>query len=128
MKRILISLFAVFLTLNTFAQLAVKDGSFREIPGFVNDNPDPDYQTDDNDKPYAVVIMHTVNITDEQMHSLRFEGNLATFIMLDYKQDDIWVYLTSKVADYVKISHPDLSSLEYNFPEDLKPNKGYEMT
>lgn len=128
MKRILISLFAVFLTLNTFAQLAVKDGSFREIPGFVNDNPDPDYQTDDNDKPYAVVIMHTVNITDEQMHSLRFEGNLATFIMLDYKQDDIWVYLTSKVADYVKISHPDLSSLEYNFPEDLKPKKGYEMT
>ncbi len=128
MRKILFALLAVFLSIDVFAQLAVKDGSFREIPGFVNDNPDPDYQTDDNDKPYAVVIMHTVNITDEQMHSLRFEGNLATFIMLDYKQDDIWVYLTSKVADYVKISHPDLSSLEYNFPEDLKPNKGYEMT
>ena len=99
MKRILISLFAVFLTLNTFAQLAVKDGSFKEMPGFINNNLDEDYQYDDNYKPFAVVVIHTINISDEQRRELRFEGNLATYFMLDYKDDDIWMYLTSKVAD-----------------------------
>lgn len=128
MRKILTTLVVVLLSLNAFAQLAVKDGSFKEIQGFVNNNPDPDYQTDDNDKPFAVVVIHTVNITDRQSKELRFESNLATFIMLDYQNDDIWMYITARSADYVKISHPDLSSLEYNFPQDLIARKGYEMT
>lgn len=73
-------------------------------------------------------MIHTINISDEQRRELRFEGNLATYFMLDYKDDDIWMYLTSKVADYVKISHPDFSTFEYTFPMDLQAKKGYEMT
>ena len=38
------------------------------------------------------------------------------------------VYLTAKYAEYLKISHPDFSSIEFALPYDLKPKCGYEMT
>lgn len=110
------------------AQLEVKKGSFKEIPGFVNINSDPNYQTDDNENPFAVIMVRTENITDKQRRQLAFKGNAGTFIMLEYKDGEVWVYLTAKYADYLKISHPDLSSTEYTLPFDLQPKKGYKMT
>ena len=112
----------------SFAQLEVKSGSFKEVPGFVNINPDPNYQTDDNDLPFAVIKVRTENITDKQRRELRFEGNGGTFIVLEYKTGEVWVYLTAKYADYLKISHPDFSSIEFTLPFDLEPKKGYELT
>lgn len=112
----------------TFAQLEVKSGSFKEVKGFVNINPDPNYQTDDNDLPFAVIKVRTENISDKQRRELRFEGNSGTFIILEYKTGEVWVYLTAKYADYLKISHPELSSTEFALPYDLQPQKGYEMT
>ena len=38
------------------------------------------------------------------------------------------MYLTAKYADYLKISHPDFSSIEFTLPFDLEPKKGYELT
>ena len=128
MKRLLFLLSMMMVSLNMLAQLEIKEGSFKEVPGFVNINPDANYQTDDNDLPFAVIKVRTENITDKQRRELRFEGNGGTFIMLEYKTGEVWVYVTAKYADYLKISHPDLSSVEYWLPIDLKPRKGYELT
>ncbi len=128
MKKLLILLFATLLSLCAMAQLEVKPGSFKEVEGFVNLNPDPDYQFDDNDLPYAIIKVRTENITDKQRRELLFEGNAGTFIMLEYKVGEVWVYLTAKYATYIKISHPDFSSYEFTLPEDLKPKQGYEIT
>lgn len=64
-KRFLLLFLTLLLSFPLFAQLEVKEGSFKEIPGFVNINPDPDYQTDDNDKPFAVLLINTENINEE---------------------------------------------------------------
>ena len=127
MKRF-ITIILLFLSLEAMAQLEVKPGSFKEVPGFVNLNPDENYQIDDNDLPYAVIKVRTENINEEQRKRLNFSGNMGTFIMLEYKDGEVWVYLTAKYADYLKISHPDFSSYEYTLPYDLQPKHGYEMT
>lgn len=127
MKRVFLFISAIILSLNAFAQLEVKPGSFKEVHGFVNINDDPNYQTDDNDLPYAVIKVRTENITDKQRRELRFESNLAVGIVLEYHTGEVWVYLTAKYADYLKISHPDFGVYEYTLPFDLQPKKGYEM-
>ena len=128
MKKALLLAISFLLSICAFAQFEVKSGSFKEVPGFVNINSDPNYQTDDNDLPFAVIKVRTENITDKQRRELRFEGNGGTFIVLEYKTGEVWVYLTAKYADYLKISHPDFSSIEFTFPFDLQPKKGYELT
>ena len=128
MKKLLFLYITLLLTTPVFAQLEVKEGTFKEVPGFVNINPDPDYQTDDNDLPFAVLKVRTENINDKQRRELHFESNLAVGINLEYKTGEVWVYLTAKYADYLKISHPDLSSTEFYFPFDMKPKCGYELT
>lgn len=128
MRKLLLLILAISTSFCTFAQLEVKEGSFKEVPGFVNINPDPNYQTDDNDLPFAVLKIRTENINDKQRRELRFSGNAGTFIVLEYKDGEVWVYLTAKYADYLKISHPDFSSIEYSLPFDIQPKKGYEMT
>lgn len=128
MKKVVLLAIALVISLCSFAQLEVKSNSFKEVPGFVNINPDQDYQFDDNDLPFAVIKVRTENITDKQRRELRFEGNGGTFIVLEYKTGEVWVYLTAKYADYLKISHPDFSSIEFTLPFDLEPKKGYELT
>ena len=49
MRKFLFLVLAVFLSLSAFSQLEVRQGSFKEVLGFVNVNPDPNYQYDDND-------------------------------------------------------------------------------
>ena len=128
MKKVVLLAIALVISLCSLAQLEVKSNSFKEVPGFVNINPDQDYQFDDNDLPFAVIKVRTENITDKQRRELRFESNGGTFIVLEYKTGEVWVYLTAKYADYLKISHPDFSSIEFTLPFDLEPKKGYELT
>jgi len=128
MKKVIFIFLLLLASIQAFAQLEVKPGSFHEVPGFVNINPDENYQFDDNDLPFAVIKVRTENITDKQRRDLRFESNLAVGILLEYKTGEVWVYVTAKYADYLKISHPDLSSIEFTIPFDLQPKKGYEMT
>lgn len=125
MKRLLLLIFMILLSLNMTAQLVVKDGSFKEVSGFVNINNEKMY--DDNDKPYAVLKIKTENLDDKQRHELMFQGNAATFFEVEYKVGEVWVYL-SYYATYIRISHPDLSSTEFHFPFDMKPKCGYELT
>lgn len=125
-KRFLFLFLTLVLSVPLFAQLEVKEGSFKKVDGFVNLN--PNIQSDDNDVLYAVVKIRTENINDKQRHELLFEGNLATFIEVEYKVGEVWIYLSSSPATYLKISHPDLSSTEFWFPFDLEPKQGYELT
>ena len=128
MRKIFLSYVIFFISMTAFAQLEVKPNSFKEVPGFVNINPDQNYQYDDNDLPFAVIKVRTENINDKQRKELKFSGNAGTFIVLEYKDGEVWVYLTAQYADYLKISHPDFSSVEFTLPYDLQPKKGYELT
>ena len=124
-RKVLLLVFAIVLSLQLFAQLEVKEGSFKEVAGFVNINTEKMY--DDNDKPYAVLKVRTENINDRQRRELNFGGDAQTFFEIDYKDGEVWLYI-SYYATFLKISHPDLSSTEFYFPFDMEPKKGYEMT
>ncbi len=126
-KHYLLLVLLVFYSLVAIAQLEVKPDSFKEVVGFVNINTDPNYQTDDNDKPFSVLKIKTENIDDKQRHELIFEGDAQTYFVTEYKVGEVWLYI-SYYATFLKISHPDLSSTEFWFPFDMKPKKGYEIT
>ena len=124
-KKLLILLFVSFISAKVFAQLEVKANSFKEVPGFVNI--DPDKQTDDNEKPYSVIKVRTENINDKQRRELNFKGDAQTFFEIEYRDGEVWLYI-SYYATFLKISHPDLSSTEFTIPFDMKPKCGYELT
>ncbi|MBO4574283.1 MAG: SUMF1/EgtB/PvdO family nonheme iron enzyme [Bacteroidales bacterium] len=128
MKKTFLIIISLLLTTAAMAQLEVKNGSFKEVTGFVNINSDPYYQYDENDQMFAVVKVRTENISDKQRRELRFEGNPGTFIMLEYRVGEVWVYQTSVYAEYLKISHPQFSTVKFSYPEELQPKKGYELT
>lgn len=117
--------FSVILSYNMIAQLEVKEGSFKEVEGFVNIN--TDIMFDDNDKPYAVLKVKTENINDKERHQLLFQGDARTFFEVEYKVGEVWLYI-SYYATYIKISHPDFGSTEFWFPFDMHGKKGYELT
>ena len=117
--------FSVILSYNMIAQLEVKEGSFKEVEGFVNIN--TDIMFDDNDKPYAVLKVKTENINDKERHQLLFQGDARTFFEVEYKVGEVWLYI-SYYATYITISHPDFGSTEFWFPFDMHGKKGYELT
>ena len=124
-KRCFILFFALFFSLTGFSQLEVKDSSFKKVVGFVNI--DMDKQTDNNDKPYAVLKVRTENIDGKQRRELNFQGDANTFFEVEYKDGEVWLYL-SYYATYLKISHKELGSVEFWLPYDMEPKCGYELT
>lgn len=125
MKKFLLIIFALVLSIQVFAQLEIKEGSFKKVAGFVNINTEKMY--DDNDRPYSVLKIRTENINDKQRRELSFGGDAQTFFETEYKDGEVWLYI-SYYATFLKISHPDLSSTEFYFPFDMEPKKGYELT
>ena len=125
MRKLFLLFFSFFLSVNMMAQLEVKEGSFREVEGFVNINTEKMY--DDNDKPYAVLKVKTENINDKERRLLLFQGDARTFFEVEYKVGEVWLYI-SYYATYLKISHPDFGSTEFWFPFDMYGKKGYELT
>lgn len=124
-KYLILFLLVLIASFPVVAQLEVKPGSFKEVIGFVNINVDKMY--DDNDKPYAVLKIRTENINDKQRRELNFGGDAQTFFEIEYRDGEVWLYL-SYYATFLKMSHPDLSSTEFYFPFDMMPKKGYELT
>lgn len=125
MKRLLLFVLAIICSLNLMAQLEVKDGSFKEVPGFVNINTEKMY--DDNDKPYAVLKIKTENLSSKERHELNIGGDAQTFWEVEYRDGEVWLYI-SYYATFLKISHEEFSSTEFHFPFDMKPKCGYELT
>lgn len=126
MRRYFLLFLGVFLlSLAANAQISVKEGSFKEVPGFVNIT---SRQYDLNYVPYAVIKVRTENITDKERRALNFDsGNIATvFFELEYKDGEVWVYITHK-ASRLKISHPELGSVSFDIPLEMRPKAGYEL-
>ena len=124
-KKYILLFWILLLTIPLFAQLEVKQNSFKEVKGFVNINTDKMY--DENDKPYAVLKIKTENISSKQRRELSFKGDAQTFFEVEYKDGEVWLYI-SYYATYIKISHEEFSSTEFHFPFDMEPKKGYELT
>ena len=124
MRRFLTLSILLIVTHCAFAQLEVKEGSFKEVIGFVNINTEKMY--DDNDKPYSVLKIKTENISSKERRELSFKGDAQTFFEIEYKDGEIWLYI-SYYATYIKISHEEFSSTEFWFPFDMKPKCGYEL-
>lgn len=124
MKRLIIALFTFVISINSFAQLEVKQGSFKEVTGFVNIN---DKQYDSNDNLYAVLKIRTENINDKQRNELIFNVYDNAEFEVENQVGEVWLYV-SYFANHITISHPELGSAEFYLPFDMKGKKGYELT
>ena len=124
MKRILLLIFA-FISLNTFAQLQVKEGSFKYVPNAVmNDKYD---HLDGNDLPMALIKISTENISEQERLRLKFQGNLATQITKTPKTGQMWIYISAENATFINFMHPDYGTCKYYLPEKLCDFCTYEM-
>lgn len=123
MKRLVLFLGFMLFSLGAMAQLEVKPDSFVEVVGFVNINAK---QFDDNGTPYAVIKVRTENITDKERRRLGFDCGANAFYELEYKDGEVWVYVTHLVSR-LKISHPDFGAVSFDIPLEMAPKKGYEM-
>ena len=124
MKKFLLVLFAL-ISLNTFAQLQVKEGSFKYIPGGVIY--DKVKYMDGNDEPMALIKISTENINEQERLRLVFNGNLETQILKEPKTGQMWVYITAEAATFINIKHPDYGTYKYYLPEKLCEYCVYEM-
>ena len=124
MKKLLLILLT-FISLNTFAQMKVKEGSFKHIPNAImNDKYD---HLDGNDLPMALIKISTENIPEQERLRLKFSGNLATQITKTPKTGQMWIYISAENATFINIMHPDYGTCKYYLPEKLCDFCTYEM-
>ncbi|MBO5854781.1 MAG: PEGA domain-containing protein, partial [Bacteroidales bacterium] len=124
MKKILLVLF-VFISLNAFSQLQVKEGSFKYLPGGVIE--DKETYTDDNESPMALIKISTENIPEQERMRLVFAGNRETQILKVPKTGQMWIYISAEAATFIDIKHPDYGTYKYYLPEKLCEYCKYEM-
>ena len=124
MKKLFLVLF-IFVSLTSFAQIQVKEGSFKFVPGGVID--DKLEYTDGNDLPMALIKIHTENISEQERLRLVFSGNRATQIIKKPKTGQMWVYVSAESATFIEIRHPDYGVCKYYLPEELCGYCVYEM-
>ena len=124
MKKILLALF-IFISLNAFSQLQVKEGSFKYVPGGVIE--DKAEYTDGNDLPMALIKISTENIPEQERMRLVFVGNRATQIIKKPKTGSMWIYISAEPATFIDIRHPDYGTYKYLLPEELCDYCVYEM-
>lgn len=124
MKKLLLILF-VFISLNVFGQIKVKEDSFKKIDGYVMLNK---YEhTDVNNAPMALIKISTENINAEQRRKFTFKGNLATFFDVHFEPGEIYLYVSAAAATFIEIIHDDFGKTEFTLPYDLCEFCGYEM-
>ena len=124
MKKLLLILLT-FISLTSFAQMQVKENSFRQIDGFVMLDKNEHY--DDNNLPMALIKISTENITAEERRHITFKGNLATYFDVHFEPSEIYLYISAQSATFIEIHHPDYGKTEFTLPFDLKDFCGYEM-
>lgn len=122
MKRILI-VFLMIISLNSFAQLQVKEGSFKHI---LNDKIDETY-LDGNEMPMALIKISTENFSEQEQLRLVFSGNRETQIIKVPTTGQMWIYISAEAATFINIKHPDYGTYKYTLPEKLCDYCVYEM-
>ena len=123
-KKILFLLF-VLISINTFAQINVKENTFHKIDGYMMF--DKEDHRDDNWKPMALIKITAEGMKAEERARLVFHGNMGTYIDVKQMDTETYLYLTAKAATFIEIKHPDYGKTEYWFSEDLCDFCGYEM-
>ncbi len=124
MKKYLL-LLLTFLSLTTFAQIEVKEGSFHKIQGYVM--LEKEEHVDMNNAPMALIKISTENITAEQRRKFTFRGNAITYFDVIFEPGEIHLYISAAAATFLEIIHDDYGKTEYTFPETLCGYCGYEM-
>lgn len=124
MKKLLLILLT-FISLDIFAQIKVKEGSFHQINGYVM--MDKNEHLDMNNSPMALIKISTENIKAGERRRITFKGNLATYFDVRFEPTEIYLYITAKAATFIEIHHPDYGKTEFTLPSDLKDFCGYEM-
>ncbi len=124
MKKILLVLF-VLISINTFAQINVKEGSFHKIEGFLM--LDKEDHRDINWKPMALIKISTEGMKADERARLLFHGNLETYFDVVQMEAETYLYISAQAATFVEIKHPDYGKTEFWFPENLCDFCGYEM-
>ena len=116
MKKLLLVLFT-FISLNVFAQLQIKEGSFKHIPNGVIE--DKGEYVDSKGSPMALIKISTENINEQERLRLVFEVNKQAQIIKKPKTGQIWVYLSAEASDYLKIKHETYGECKLEFKEKL---------
>ena len=124
MKKFLL-LLLTFISLNSFAQIQVKEGSFHKIDGYVMI--DRYEHKDMNEAPMALIKISTENISAEQRRKFTFKGNSITYFDVQFNPGEIYLYISAAAATFIEIIHDDYGKTEYWLPETLCDYCGYEM-
>ena len=113
MKKYLL-LLLTFLSLTTFAQIEVKEGSFHKIQGYVM--LEKEEHVDMNNAPMALIKISTENITAEQRRKFTFRGNAITYFDVIFEPGEIHLYISAAAATFlVHIWWQNCSQSQLNF-------------
>ena len=122
MKRLILVLL-IFVTLDSFAQLKVKEGSFKKVENCVI----LDKRYDDNNNPMALIRIYTENILPEQKRDFFFDSDFGTNLEPSIAESgEIELYATYTVKK-IKLTHNFFSPLDIVIPFDLEGNACYEL-
>lgn len=115
----------VFWALNVSGQIEVKEGSFKQIDGYVM--LDKNEHIDMNNAPMALIKISTENISNEDRRKFVFRGNLATYFDVHYEIGEIYLYVTASSATFIEIIHENFGKTEFLLPYKLCDYCGYEI-
>jgi hypothetical protein len=122
MKRILLILL-VFISLDSFAQIRVKENTFRKTKKTRTVKKEFIYS---HDKDYALIKISTENIQDVLKPDFEFRTFDRLDIDKEVKKKTIEISLDENTESFV-LSHPLYGNLEYVLPEKLSSRCIYEM-
>ncbi|MGN0033523.1 MAG: SUMF1/EgtB/PvdO family nonheme iron enzyme [Candidatus Limimorpha sp.] len=124
MKRLITIIITSLLPMMGLAQIKFLYNSFDEIHGFVDLND----KTDDNGKPFSVLIVKSTNINDEDFNNIIFSTDVTSTIEAEYRAGEAWLYIPY-YSNLLKMRQPNMQGFdEFYFPYNLTPKQGYEIT
>ena len=122
MRKVFLMLF-VLMSFTAFAQLKVKEGSFKKVENCVI----LDKRYDDNNNPMALIRIYTENILPEQKRDFFFDADFGTNLEPSIAESgEIELYATYTVKK-IKLTHNFFSPLDIVIPFDLEGNACYEL-
>ena len=123
MKKILISVLFLFVTMVSYSQIKVLSIEPDEADLTARINP----KQDRNGFNCAMLRITTMGVNGEQRRKFRFSGDMATQIVdVSFPEGEIWVYLSPGRSSLI-IVHDDYGREIYDMPYELKEKTCYRM-
>ena len=124
MKKIITIILTLLLPATCFAQLRFLYDSFDEIHGFI----DLSDKTDENGQPLAILIVKTLDISDEECNKIMFSTDVSPNLEAEYRAGEVWLYIPF-YSNLLKMRQPNNEDYEqFFFPFNLQPKQGYEIS